>query len=165
MNAITSGAAALLAGAVTLSAIRFKTGTKTDPNCLNKLSEPAQKALKEVCSGTNPSGPKLEVSWRDFYAIWRNSRQLVMVTNRARLGHSNDEELVSLLELLQEDHARLRWLLFIVAIEAIVDRLGFCSVTHYTREVLWTYGDELDLLDQISKIFSPMEGSATRANL
>lgn len=164
MNAITSGAATLLAGAVTLSAIHFK-GNKAYPNCLNELSDPAKKALKEVCSGPNPSGPKLEVSKRDLFSIFRNSRQLVMMTNRARLGHLSDEELASLLELLQEDHARLRWLLFIAVIEAIVDRLGFCSVTHYTREVLWTYGDELDLLEQISKIFGTMEGSAARANL
>jgi hypothetical protein len=164
MIAMISGAAALLAGAVSFSLFRYRTSDKTDANCLRKLSESAQDALDAVCTNPNPSsGPEVSVSWRDLHTIFRISRQLVMVTNRARLGHTADQELPHLLDMLQEDHAKLRWLLFLVAIESFVGRLGLGSLTHYTREVLWTYGEELVLLDQISQKCGPMEGHAIRA--
>lgn len=169
MNPIYSGAATLLAGAATFSLFRYKTSDKANGKFMSTLSEQGQAALDLVCSGSNPSsnpsGDEIRVSWKDRWAIFHNSRRWVMATNRARLWHPADVELPILLDFMQEYHAKMRWLLFLVAIESIVGKLGLGSITHYTRELLWTYGDELELLDQITEKCGPLEGRAIQAIL
>jgi hypothetical protein len=168
MNPIYSGAATLLAGTVAFSLFRFKTSDKAIDKPLSALSEEGQTALDAVCGGSNPSNhedPEIALSWRDRWAIFYNSRRQVMATNRARLWHPTDVELPILLDMLQKRHAKLRWLLFLAAIESIIGKLGLGSITHYTRELLWTYGEELELLDQITKKCGPLEGHAIRAIL
>lgn len=169
MNAMYSGAATLLAGAATFSLLRFRNSAKADDKLMSTLSEEGQAALDLVCSGSNPSsnpsGNEIHVSWKDRWAIFHNSRRWVMAANRARQWHPADEELPILLDFMQAYHAKMRWLLFLVAIESIVGKLGLGSITHYTRELLWTYGDELELLDQITEKCGPLEGRAIQAIL
>ena len=152
MIALISGAAALLTGAYTVSVFNRKTNEdQVDPHYLKELTEAGQEALERVCSGSDPSDPKMSVCRKDMRTIFENSRKIIFMTNAARLSHPSDEELPVMLSILQKDHAKLRVLLFLVAIEAIVGKLGFGSITHYTREVLWTYGGELELLILISQ--------------
>ena len=108
---------------------------------LNKnLSQSAQEAFEAV---ERSSHPDHRISWTDLYAIFRNSRQLVRDANG--LDASADGDLRTMIEVLGEDHAYLRRLLFLVAIE----NLFHCGHQN-AMEVLWTYGEELECVDMIS---------------
>lgn len=111
------------------------------------LSQSAQQALNAVCAGSRPAS---NVSWTDLYAIFRNSRQLVRETNR--LNPSADRDLQIMIDIMREDHGRLRGLLFLVAVETLFD-LG----VHNTRELLWTYGECLELVDRIPERLAETE--------
>jgi hypothetical protein len=69
-----------------------------------------------------------------------------MVREISRLGPSADRELQAMIDIMRHDHARLRRLLFLVAVETLFN-LG----RQNTREVLWIYGGQLELMDMISE--------------
>lgn len=117
--------------------------TLTPPS---KLSESAEAAL-DACGSIHPC---YDVSWIDLFAIFRNSRRLVRETNR--LDASADLELPIMVDIMREDHSRLRRLLLLVAIENL-----FNVGPQNAMEVLWIYGEELELADQISERLADIE--------
>ena len=120
----------------------------TQAEYLNRnLSQSAQEAFAAVNASSNP---RCGVSWVDLYAIFRNSLQLVRDANG--LGSSADRELQALIDIMREDHARLRRLLFLVAIENLFD----CGRQN-AMEVLWTYGEQLECVEQISERLAETE--------
>jgi hypothetical protein len=111
------------------------------------LSQDAHKALDAVTACSNPC---YNVSWTDLYAIFRNSRQLAR--EASQLGPSADRELQAIIDIMRDDHARLRRLLFLVAIENLFD-LGHQNA----MEVLSVYGGQLALADRISERLAETE--------
>ena len=111
------------------------------------LSQSAQETLDAV---TATSNPRYHVAWTDLYAIFRNSRQMVRETSR--LETSADENLRAMVKVLRENHAHLRRLLFLVAIETL-----FNIGRQNTRELLWIYGDQLEVMDMISEHLAETE--------
>ena len=107
----------------------------------NNLTTPAKEALDAVNAGSHPC---YNVSWTDLFAIFGNSRQLVREANR--LGSSADRNLQIMIDMMRESHARLRRVLFLVAIEKLFD----CG-SQNANEVLWIYGEQLELANMISE--------------
>jgi hypothetical protein len=163
MNPIYSGAATLLAGAVAFSFLRFRTSDPTIENFLNetrKLSPSGRAALEDVCGQfMSPWDDSVRLSRADIAAIFWNSRRFVCFANHARLHLPNDEELVAIFHIIQKEHAKLRWLVLLAIIEQIVGKMGLGRVTMYHRMILWTYGLELNLLDDITQKYG-LEGTA-----
>jgi hypothetical protein len=114
------------------------------------LSQSAQKELDEVSVGDEPGCSW--VSWTDFYAIFRNSRQLVRESKQLAAHFADDGDLQAMAEVMQENHAELRGALFLVPIENL---LKLRHINAYA--VLWTYGEELELVDMISKRLAETE--------
>jgi hypothetical protein len=108
---------------------------------IRNLSQSAQEALDAVCAGSHTYHA---VSWMDIYAIFRDSRQLVRDADL--LEPSADGNLRAMVKVMRDNHAHLRRLLFLVAIENLFN-LG----SQNAREVLWTYGKELEIVNMISE--------------
>ena len=168
MIVIISGAAALLAGAVAFSIFSFRASDNTIETFVSSmriLTPDGRAALDEVCAGPDPTRRgDLHLSKDDLSTLFWNSRLNVRIANRARLCDPKDRELEAMFKVLQADHAKLRWQIVITVIEQIVGKLGLGQTT-YPRLLLWTYGDELELLNQISEKCGPLEGDAIRAIL
>jgi hypothetical protein len=168
MIIMISGAAALLAGSVSFSLFRYRTTDKTIETFIRSmrtLTPPGRAALKKVCGGPNPSSQgDLDLSLEDILTVFANSRLNVRIANRARQCEPEDKELAAIFQVLQEKHAELRWRIFLLAIESIIGKLRL-GQSVYPRMLLWTYGDELELLGQISEKCGPLEGNAIRAIL
>jgi hypothetical protein len=167
MNSIYSGAAALLAGALASPSISrlYKSGI-TFLRETRPLSESGRAALRDIRSGKDPSSmPDVHLSNSDISNIFRNSRQFVRFANHARLRNPEDTELGTMFEIMHEDHAKLRWQILLSIREKIIGRLGLGRITHYTCDLLWTYGEEVKLIERISEKLQPMEGHAIQAIL
>jgi hypothetical protein len=167
MNPIYSGAATLLAGTVAFSFFRFRTSDPTIENFLKEtrqLSPSGKASLEEVCDNYDPSGNAVSLSKGDIQGILWNSRLWVCIANRARLCEPDDQELAASFHIIHKQHAKLRWFVLLAIIEQIVGKLGLGRVTMYHRMILWTYGVELELLEQISKKCG-IEGPALQAIL
>ena len=165
-----SGAAALLAGALASSSIsRFYKSGITVETFLREprpLSESGLAALKDIRSGKDPaSGPDVRLSKGDISSIFWNSRQFLCFANHARLCNPEDTELGTMFEIMHENHAKVRWQIVHTVIEKIIGKLGLGRITHYTCDLLWTYGEELKLIERISQKLALMEGRAIRAIL
>lgn len=104
------------------------------------LSQSAKREFDEVSVGVEPS---CSLRWTDLYVVFMNSRTLVMEANG--LLPTPDGELQVMAEVMRDNHKHLRKVLFLVAIERLF-RLG----SQNAREVLWTYAEELVLVDMIS---------------
>jgi len=169
MIIMISGAAALLAGAVTFSLFRFQNTDKsieTFVRSMRTLTPSGHAALESVCAGHDPaSGPKVNLSKETVFTIFWNSRLHVCLANHARLCNPQDTELGTLFTDMQADHAKLRWQIVLYLIESFVGKLRLGQITIYPLLLLWTYGDELELLSQISEKCGPLEGNAIRAIL
>jgi len=168
MNPIHSGAAALLAGAVAFSVFRFRASDKSIETficSMRTLTPSGRAALEEVCAGPDPAiRGNLYLSRDDISTVFWNSRLNVRIANRARQCEPEDTELAAIFRILQADHAKLRWQIFLFVIESVVGKLRL-GQSAYPRLLLWTYGDELVLLSQISEKCGPLEGNAIRAIL
>jgi hypothetical protein len=168
MNSIYSGAAALLAGALASSSIsRFHRRGITVETFLREtrpLSESGRVTLHGIRSGKDPASRQdVHLSKDDLLNIFWNSRQFVCFANHARIVQSEDSEMATMFEIMREDHAKLRWQILLSVIEKVIGRLGLGR--HYTCDLLWTYGEELKLIERISEKLEPMEGHAIRAIL
>ena len=111
------------------------------------LSQDAQKAFDAVNAGSHPC---YDVSWTDLYAIFRNSRQLAREANE--LDPSADREIQAAIRIIPEDHAYLRRVLFLVAIEKLFN----CGHQN-AMEVLSIYGGQLACVDLISERLAETE--------
>jgi hypothetical protein len=116
------------------------------------LSQRAQEAFDAVNASSHPCQ---DVSWTDLYAIFGNSRQFLRDANG--LDASADGDLRAMIEVLGEDHAHLRRLLFLVAIE----NLFHCGHQN-AMKVLWIYGEELECVDMISRQLAETEEEMTQ---
>ena len=168
MIPMISGAAVLLAGAVSFSLFRFRTTDKsieTFIQSMRTLTPSGRAALDEVCAGPDPAlRGNLYLSRDDISTVFWNSRLNVRIANRARQCEPEDRELAAMFQILQEAHAKLRWQIFLFGIESIIGKVRL-GQSAYPRLLLWTYGDELELLSQISEKCGPLEGTAIRAIL
>jgi hypothetical protein len=118
---------------------------------LSTLSQAAEKVFDAV-NDVHSQPPDYSVAWTDLYAIFRNSRLLVRQANRLNPGPSGDESLRLIAGMMRRDHALIRSLLFLVAIENL---LG-CGHQNATK-VLWTYGAQLENANLISEHFADTE--------
>src|SRR5712691_9733626 len=85
------------------------------------LSQWAHEAFDAVNASSHPN---YNVSWTDLYAIFRNSRQLVRDANGLDASmdgeiQDDDGEIQAAIRIIREDHAYLRRVLFLVAIEKL----------------------------------------------
>jgi hypothetical protein len=170
MNSTIPGAAAILAGALASPSIsHFRISGNTVETFLREtrsLSESGLAALHEIRSGKDPASgpPDAHLSKGDITNIFWNSRRFVCFANHARLCNPEDTELGAMFEIMWNDHAKLRWQIILSMIESILGKLGLGQITIYSGLLLWTYGEELELLDQISQKCG-LEGTAIRAIL
>jgi hypothetical protein len=164
MNLFYCGASLLFAGTIPLILFCHQ-GPDTKMELLIGSIRPLSLAGKEsfstANSGDDPSENPIKLSANDLITTFWNSRLFIQLANRARLCDPQNGDLASALEVMQEKHAKLRWLLLLSVIESIVGRLGLGM---YARILLWTYGEELELLSLISKKCGP-EGHAIQAIL
>jgi hypothetical protein len=116
------------------------------------ISQSAQEAFDAVSASSSPCH---NVSWLDLYAIFRNSRQLM--EDADGLGPSGDRKVQVLIDIMREDHIHLRRLLFLVAIEKLFN-LG----SQNAMAVLWTYGEQLECVEQISERLTETEEEITQ---
>jgi hypothetical protein len=170
MNPMIPGAAAVLAGAsvVTVSRNRSNLNTiETFISSMRPLTVAGNTALDEVCRGKDPNidPTPMRLSKTDLRTIFWNSRLNVCVANCMRLAEPENLEWAVILRSMLTAHSKTRWLILLSAIELIVGRLGLGQITIYPRLLLWTYGEELELLELISEKCSPLEGNAIRAIL
>jgi hypothetical protein len=106
------------------------------------LSQDAQEALDKVNASSNPC---YSVSWTDLYRIFQNSRWLAREANQ--LGSSADDGyLQALIAIMRRNHACLRRVLFLVAIENLFN-CGRENAMH----VLCIYLEQLECADQINE--------------
>lgn len=122
----------------------------TEESLNMNLSKSAQEELDEV-SGCDEPGSSW-ISWTDLYAIFRNSRQLVRDSKQLAAHFADDGDLKAMSEVMQENHAELRGALFLVPIEKL---LKLRRVNAYA--VLWTYGEELEILGMMSRQLAETE--------
>jgi hypothetical protein len=164
MNLFYCGASALIASAVPVVFFRHRSpDTKIQEfiGNIRAFSPTGKKSFDAVNAGNAPSENPIKLSGRDQFTAFWNSRLFLQIANRARLCDPPNRELAFMFKVMQETHAKLRWLLVLSAIETFVGRLGLGM---YARILLWTYGEELDLLTLISKKCGP-EGHAIQAIL
>lgn len=165
MIAIYTGAAALLAGTVTVTVARLRTNDNSIQTLLlgmRQLSKPCQEAFDEVNAGPDPTGTRITLAWGELPKFFWNSRLWIEVANHMRLAEPDVPEWAAILNSMRVAHAKTRWLILLSAMELIVGRLGLGM---YARVLLWTYGEELELLGLISERCSPLEGTAIQAIL
>lgn len=163
MNIFYCGASLLLAGAIPIL-FRQRVPDTTIEKLLNNIrtfTPGGKETLNTVEHAEDPSDLAIKLSARDRLTAFMNSRLFLKIANRARLCDPQNRELAFMFTVMQETHSKLRWLLVLSAIESFVGRLGLGM---YARILLWTYGEELDLLKLISKKCGP-EGHAIRAVL
>jgi hypothetical protein len=164
MNLFYCGASMLFAGAIPFFLYRDRTpDTKMEAliGSIRPLSLAGKESFNAVNSGDDPSENPVALSANDWITTFWNSRLFIQLANRARLCDPQNGDLSAALEVMQEKHAKLRWLLLLSVIESIVGRLGLGM---YARILLWTYGEELEILSLISKKCGP-EGHAIQAIL
>lgn len=154
-----SGAATLLlAGAVIIAIHRRRADDQSIEALISrmrKLSPAGQIALDKV-NGVRDAAEPIELSDEDVRTILYNSRLWLRLANRCRQSQMDDAELQAMFEILQEDCS---------ATETIVGRLTHGCIPTYARLLLWTYGEELELLSQISDKCGLTEGNAIQAIL
>lgn len=167
MIAIFSGAAALLAGASFATIVRHRSSDNTVEAFIlshRALTPAVNEVLDAVSKGLSPKDvlTPIHLTQDDLKDIFWNSRVNVCVANRMRRAEPDIPEWCVILTSMRAAHAKTRWLILLSAIELIVGRLGLGM---YARVLLWTYGEELELLSQISERCSPLEGTAIQAIL
>jgi hypothetical protein len=164
MNLFYCGASLLFAGTIPFFLYRDRTpDTKMDAfiGNIRAFSLAGKESFNEVKNGDDPCDISIKLSARDRVTAFQNSRLFLQIANRARLCNPQNGDLTAMFEVMQENHSRLRWLLLLSVIESFVGRLGFGM---YARILLWTYGEELELLSTISENCGP-EGHAIQAIL
>jgi hypothetical protein len=164
MNLFFCGASMLFAGTVPIILFRHRAPDTTIEAFLGHLrpfSLAGKESFDEVKKGDDPCDISIKLSARDRVTSFWNSRLFLQIANRARLCDPQNGELAVMFEVMREHHSRLRRCLLLTVIESFVGRLGFGM---YARILLWTYGEELELLSLISKKCGP-EGHAIRAIL
>jgi hypothetical protein len=121
----------------------------TEESLNMNLSKSVQKELDEVSVGDGP-GCRW-VSWVDLYAIFQNSRQVVRESKQLAAHFADDGDLKAMAEVMQENHVELRGALFLILIEKLLKlrRINLRRINAYA--VLWTYGEELELVDMIAR--------------
>lgn len=164
MNLFYCGASILIAGAVPVVILRHRspdTRMEAFVGNIRPFSLSGKESFNEVKNGDDPCDISIKLSARDRMTAFWNSRLFLQIANRARLCDPQNGNLTAMFEVMQENHSRLRWLLLLSVIESFVGRLGFGM---YARILLWTYGEELELLGIISQNCGP-EGRAIQAIL
>lgn len=164
MNLFYCGASILFAGSIPIILLRHRspdTRMESLISNMRPLSPAGKESFNAINNGDDPSENSVELSASDRMAAFWNSRLFIQLANRARLCDPQNGDLMAAFEVMQEKHSKLRWLLLLSAIESIVGRLGLGM---YARILLWTYGEELELLSIISKKCGP-EGRAIQAIL
>jgi hypothetical protein len=164
MNLFFCGASLLFAGATPLVLFRHRSpDTRMDVfiGNIRPLSVAGKESFNEVKNAHDATENPIQLSARDRITTFWNSRLFLQIANRARLCDPLNGDLAAMFEVMQETHSKLRWLLLLSVIESIVGRLGLGM---YARILLWTYGEELELLRLISKNCGT-EGDAIRAIL
>lgn len=164
MNLFYCGASLLFAGTFPIIISRHRASDTTIEALLSNIrtfSTDGKESLDTVETAEDPCDLAVKLSARDRVTAFLNSRLFLKISNRARLCDPLNSDLTAMFEVMQENHSRLRWLLLLSVIESIVGRLGLGM---YARILLWTYGEELELLRLISKKCGP-EGNAIRAIL
>jgi hypothetical protein len=164
MNLFYCGASLLFAGAIPTILLRHRVPDTTIESFLANIrtfSIAGKESFDNVKNGDDPCDNSVQLSAHDRITAFWNSRLFLRIANRARLSDPLNGDLTAMFEVMQENHSRLRWLLILSIIESFVGKLGFGM---YARILLWTYGEELELLSLISQKCGP-EGNAIRAIL
>jgi hypothetical protein len=170
MTVILSGAAVLLAGVIiSLFALRFWGQRQAIPFLVShtrKLSDEAYRSMEQACEERLSMGSTLIVlSLRDRLSIFHNSSLNLRIADRATLAMRTDRDLAQMFANLQEDHRKVRWMLILSPLEWIIGKLGLDALTIYSRAILVTYAEELELLSLVSEKCGPTERAAIQAIL
>jgi hypothetical protein len=135
---------------------------------MRTLSKAGEESMNEVNCGKDPNKDltPVHLSRYDIWTLFWNSRLNVCIANLMRVSEPDNPAWELILRKMQAGHGEVcrlaRQMILLSAIKPIVGRLGLGMYAHV---LLWTYGEELELLSQISERCSPLEGTAIRAIL
>ena len=125
---------------------------------LYQLSSEVKKELEVVGNLPGPY-PKetfsTQLPFRDLGSIYLNSRENRRRANDHRIQDANPDN-AYVLEMLSEKHEKIKRIIVASCIERITDKLGLSMPAVSPRVLLWTYGEEQEMLSHLSQNCDPI---------